>query len=529
MKDHLRRLLNEKTIFYSLLAFHIFLVCTVKFYPSMDGSCHLYNSNLIINLLNGNSNPIHNFFALNHNIVPNWISFFILVAFNSFLPAWIAEKIFILIYIAGFTISFRLLIKQLSPENISLSIFIFPFAFSFLFHLGFYNYAFSFILLFSTLYYWLKTYKSTSIFKYFILLALLLLTYFSAILTFFFTGLCLGLFIIVFAIKDYLKSNEKKQIIKKFFIDFFLLLLISIPGLVLSFLFFKTTIFFPNENHYSYGELLKWLLDIRAIIVFDYPGEQILTRPFFLIAIIITGISIYTRFFKKGRFLDHNKLQKSDVLIIPVILSLSFLFTIPNGSGAGMMSDRFCLLFYIFFIIWVSSQAVQKTIKYISIVLIISFHLGHVFKIQNGTIRDLNKDATQIYQSSKYIKENSIILPVNMSDNWIEPHFSNYLGVDKTLIVLENYEATVGWFPVKLNSHKFPNLKLGNADLANSLDWLSNSEIYCSKPVDFVFLYGQTDKINLPELSVLKVKLDKDFNRIYLSENKYVAIYERIK
>jgi hypothetical protein len=529
MKSQLRQWFTEKTIFYSLLAFHLFLVCTVKFYPSMDGPCHLYNSNLIINLLNGSSNSIHDFFALNHKIVPNWTSFFILVVFNSFLPAWIAEKILILVYIAGFTTSFRLLIKQLSPENISLSIFIFPFAFSFLFHLGFYNYAFSFILQFFTLYYWLKTYKSTRIYKYFILFVLLVLNYFSAILTFFFTGFCLVLFALALSIKDYINTNERKLIIKKLFRELLLLLLISLPCLILSFLFFKTTIFFPTETQYTSGEIVKWLFDIRPIIVFDYPGEQILTRPFFLIAIAITVVSLYMRFYKKGRFFDLNKFRKSDVFIIPVILSLLFLFTTPNGSGAGMMSDRFCLMFYIFFIIWVSSQDIPKTIRYISIVLIISFHLGHVFKLQNGTIRDLNKDATQIYKSSKYLKENSTILPVNMSDDWMEPHFSNYLGVDKTLIVLENYEATVDWFPVILNSHKFPNLKLGNADLTNSLDWLSNSKIYCSKPVDYVYLYGQTDKINYPEWSELKAMLVANFKLIYLSVNKYVAIYRRTK
>ena len=204
----IKKLFFEKTIFYAVLAFSILLILMVKFYPSMDGPSHLYNSNLICHLLKGDSSVISNFFILNKTVIPNWTSYFILSLFNFFLPAWLAEKILLIIYLLGIAISFRLLIKQLNPINPSLSVLVFPFAYSFLFHLGFYNYSLSFIFLFFTLYYWLKNYEKENIFKYILLFVLLVFTYLSAIVTFFFLGFCLGLFIIAFAIKSHFKTEE---------------------------------------------------------------------------------------------------------------------------------------------------------------------------------------------------------------------------------------------------------------------------------------------------------------------------------
>src|SRR5437764_6641679 len=132
------RWLNERTVFYTVLLFNIVLVCSIKFYPSGDGPVHLYNANIICHLLKGDSPLLNNFFMINKFPVPNWIEFFILSLFHFILPGWLAEKLFLLIYLSAICFSFRLLIKQLNNEHAYLSFLIFPFAFSFFFHMVFY-------------------------------------------------------------------------------------------------------------------------------------------------------------------------------------------------------------------------------------------------------------------------------------------------------------------------------------------------------------------------------------------------------
>jgi len=115
-----------------------------------------------------------------------------------------------------------------------------------------------------------------------------------------------------------------------------------------------------------------------------------------------------------------------------------------------------------------------------------------------------------------------------MSDNWLEPHFSNYLGVDKPLIILENYEASVGWFPVKWNTQKLPRIKLGTFDTINGIQWMSNTQSNQIKQIDYVFLYGSTNKIDDQSWAELNAELAKNFRPVFNSENNYIIIYKRL-
>lgn len=515
---------TEKKVFYAILILNILLLFSVRFYPSMDGPSHLYNSNLIGHLIIEDSSVLDNYFILSNAILPNWIGHFVLSLFNIFIPAWLAEKALLVLYLLGISVSFRFLIKQLCPENIILSVFIFPFAYSFLFHLGFYNYCLSFIFLFSTLAYWIKNYESEIYLKYIILFILLLLTYFSAILTFFFLGLCLGLFTISYSFKNY-RSNNYSLTVKRIAGELILLFLTSLPCLIFSIIFINSVAFLHSKEYITTVELLKWLNDVRCIIVYNYIGEEKLTEQFLHIAVAIVSISLFIRFYNIKYLAHRDVFRISDVLIIPLIFTLILMFTVPNGSNAGMMSDRYCLLAFIFFITWVSSQPLPKVVSYFFMILIITLHTSLIFKQRYGTIKNLDKNAIVIYKAAEYIEENSVVLPVNMSDNWIEPHFSNYLGVDKPLVILENYEASVGWFPVKWNTKEMPRLKLGEHDRINGIQWASNINSPHTKQIDYVFLYGNLNKVNEPKWSDLKAVLKKYYILVFTDDN-YVAIFK---
>lgn len=66
----------------------------------------------------------------------------------------------------------------------------------------------------------------------------------------------------------------------------------------------------------------------------------------------------------------------------------------------------------------------------------------------------LNANAKTINETANHISDNPTVLPVNLSDNGLQPHFSNYLDIDKPMIILENYEANVPWFLLQwITSH----------------------------------------------------------------------------
>lgn len=487
----------------------------------MDGPTHLYNSNILFELLKGNQ-TLSEFYTLNKLPIPNWTSHFILLLFQSFLPAWVAEKILIVLYVLGMALSFRYLIKVLNPDNTSLSILIFPFIYSFLFHLGFYNFSLSFIFFFSTLGFWLQNNSSTKPSYFLILLLLFTLTYFTNLLIFGFLGLTIGLYILFFSYKEYIRNREFLSAIKFGLKKLGVLFLTSLPGLFLLLIFFANVQFFPSDQSYSIKELIKWINDARPFIVYNYTGEEIITEQFFHILLILLAFSfIPTK--------NQNKvMEKVNIIAIPIILILFLLFLTPNGSGAGMMSDRYCLMFFIFGLVLIASRPLNVKLNIVVIPIILFLHIGLIFKHLNGTIKNLDKHAITINNTEKYILKNSIVLPVNFSDNWLEPHFSNYLGVNKPIIILENYEASVGWFPIKWNTELMPKLLLSDKKTISGIQWPSNPESTNVKQIDYVLLIGNQEKINDSKWEELRDVLSVGFTLKYSSPNKYVFLYERL-
>ena len=516
--------IKEKHLFYSVLFFNLFFISTVMYYPSLDGPTHLYNSNAISFILKGNGGALQTFLTFNNCFIPNWTSHFIMSAICLFSPAWIAEKIFLFLYIIGMSVTFRLLIRTISPDNLYLSVLIFPFIYSFLFHVGFYNFSISFIFLFFALYYWIHNRNKKGILKHLILSFVILLCYYSNILTFGFLGLSLGLFIIVFGISD---NNKQLSYIlyKKIIKDLIILFLLSLPCLLFFIIFFKTNIFFPTENRYCLQESTKFIIDVKSLISFDYIGEVKITRLFFYLFIGIFIISSVLKYRKKNSKDFSSMFRKYDILLLPALLSLILYYIEHNGSEAGMMSDRYNLMFYMLLIIWMATQQLPKIISQIFMILVVILHLGLLFKNQNGTIRGLNIDALSIVEASKHVESNSIVLPIDMTDNWLEKHFSNYLGINKPLILLENYEASVNWFPLKLNNDILPNVQLGNKDIVSGLTWITNPKSSNIKQIDYVLLYGIITKINDNRWLELKNILNQKYNLVYSSPNNYIGLY----
>jgi hypothetical protein len=492
----------------------------------MDGPAHLYNSNILNHLIRGNT-TLSEFYSINTVPIPNWTSHFLLSIFHIVLPAWLAEKALLVLYVSGMAFSFRFLIKELNPENIPLSILIFPFIYSFLFHLGFYNFSISFILFFTTLGFWLRSQSDEKIYNYFILLLLITITYFSNVLVFGFLGLSIGLYILYFVFTAYSNNKNTASSIRFGSKKLLVLFLVSIPSLTFLMIFYTNVTFFPSGQNYPVKELVKWINDARPFIVYNYVGEEIITEQFFHVLLVLVAISFFlkNKVREKGQY--HN-IRKADIISIPLFISTVLLFIIPNGSSAGMMSDRYCLMIFMLGLIWIVSRAIPGKLNPILVCIVLTLHIGLLFKHLNGTIRKLDADAVTINKAESYIVENSIVLPINLSDNWLESHFSNYLGVDKPMIILENYEASTGWFPIKWNSENIPNVLLGDKNSISGIHWISNSNSEKIRQINDILLYGNTSKINDPNWKELKELLSSDFKLKYNAENNYVMLYEKI-
>jgi hypothetical protein len=508
---------NEKYVFYTLLIINILFLFNSKFHPSMDGPAHLHNSFLLNKYYQG-SDFFEQYYSINKVPIPNWTSHILLSILLFFLAPENAERFLILLYIVFYALSFRYFVKQVKPENAIGSVLVFPFFYTFLFYLGFLNFSFSIAFMFLGLAFYLKNKTKLNLRNSIILFCLIFITYFSNIIGFIY----LLFLIFLFSVITHFNSSQSftKTNLKIYLSHIFKLSLVSLLPLICLLVFYVNTIFFPSNNKYSFNELLDWIFDLRSIIIFDYNEDKKYTQVLFSGLLMVFSISFFI-FFKNLKALY----SYSFMLLFTLFLTFIFYKYIPDGASAGMMSDRLCLMFFVIFISLLISMPIPKNILIFLVCLSVYSQLILFTKNHSKVIKTLSADAQKIEECSRKIKERSIVLPVNLSDNWLEGHFSNYLGVNKELVILENYEASIGWFPLKWNKSTMPKFMLGNKQSLDNLSWTTNAESYIEKKIDYVFLYGDLSKLNEPRFSELKQLLIDYYKTDENSDDDFVKLY----
>lgn len=515
----------EKYFFLIITGLNLIPILIGKYFPTLDGPAHLYNSQLINSLLFDDNTILSRFFIFNQELVPNWSGHIILSFFNLFLPGFVAEKVLLLFYMIGLPLSFRSLTKTILPSNSYLSYLIFPFTYSFVFFLGFYNFSIALVFMFIALNYWIKHEANLfSIKKIAILFLLFILTYFSHIFVF-----SILIFIIVFyifmcgIIKIINDSSIKNEILIITFRNLGLLLLSSFIPLIFLFLYFYSRSNTGNNIFISNLELINWIIKIRPIITFSSLVEEAYTKKIFYIISSVCIIALYNRINEirlKAKFSFKNTIRVTDVWLLVSIAILFLYFKLPDSDGsAGYVSTRLGLMFYLFLIIWLSSQNFSKWYSIIVVIAVLYCH----FKLNiyyTSTTKNLNKVAIECENASNHINPYCIVLPLNYSENWFFSHFSNYLGVDKPMIILENYECGTGYFPLKWNENLMPNCLFGDMSIENQscLHWKSNIQ-NSTLIIDYVFVFGNIDIIkNYCDEKIINTLLNY-YTPIYHSEN----------
>jgi hypothetical protein len=519
----------EKYFFWLVVGLNLIPALSGKFFPTLDGAAHLYNAQLIRSLLLENHSTLHNFFIFNQEPVPNWTGHIILSFFGSFFPAFIAEKVLLLFCLIGLPLAFRALINTIHPNNTVLSFLIFPFTYSFVFFLGFYNFSIALVLLLTTINFWIRRSENMSSWRNLIgLFLLMVLTYFSHIFVFGILLLIIGLNTLFQSIMLFMqRPAQLKKIVKDSLKKtLFLLLSTCIPLLLFVYYFYSRP---PTESSQfiSPAELVDWLKNIRPIIALNVEVEQEYTRILFYLLVSITCIIFVGKFLdlrRAGSSADKTNrgnssrhvVSSTHVWMFAALMLLVLYFTLPDSDGAaGFVSVRLGLLFFLLLIVWMASQKLPKLIGWMVVVVVLYCQVN-LNKYYTSAIKELNKTAVECNQASALIDANSIVLPLNYSENWLHVHFSNYLGIDQPMVILENYECGTGYFPLKWNNGSTPHVLLGDSgiEVFSCLNRQNNAQNPDMR-IDYVFVLGNMQASEDPCVGEIRSTLVKYYTEVY--------------
>lgn len=505
----------EPALYTATLLLHLIPILVLTPFLTLDGPAHLYNAELMKELLKGQELVIGKFFDFNKFPHPNWSGHLILMCLLYILPPLLAEKFFLCLIVLISALGFRKLVKTIEPSAVWMSWLFFPFLLNFAFLMGFYNFSFALGLLPWWLALWIRQHdKEKSIKMATLIFLFLLVLYFSHLVIFLLAGLFAG------SISLFDSSSQNKKKLKG---NLLFLLFCSLPGLLLTFFFLISTGTDGYRGEISRLPVMQLLNDIlfsRMFIVYDYATEKKLSIAFTVLMLFLSGASIFHR--------TIHRLQKTFLIIF--LTSLAIIFILPDSmASGGILSVRLVQWFYIAWCLLLITFRIPLKIQKTAALLAVLFSIG-MLKVHWSVQVELNKQARTYLSVNEHLQSNTVVLPINYSTNWLHSNLSCYLGAINKVVVLDNYEATHDLFPLLWKKNMDPEIHMGNhVSSAHPCVRIAASERHTGIAVDYVCVWEYSDKNNDSCDIDLMNQLQNDYHLAAGNIGDYVLLYSKNK
>lgn len=527
--------LYEKSMKYERWIFLLFLLVSLlqlwmtRFIPSLDGPQHLYNANVMVELLKENE-LMRSFFDINEVIVGYWSGHFFLSFFKIFLPAWLAEKFFLTVYVVAMVFSFRYLIQSINPSKGNfVSFLIFPFVYHSYLLMGYYSFSIAAIFFFLAFGYWIK-YRDQMEWKQLIIFGMIVMGIFlSHGLVYVFFGMSFVIFSLSSSLYKFLDKSEDFNFSKLIIVSLKVFLAV-IPSLILWIIYIRSVMSINStvvSTSFSFSELVIFLMRIRQLVGFNHEMEAIGYIPIFVLMVILTIVFLVLFIGglkdKSKRIVSLFSDQNSWIFIAFAFLGL-YLFA-PDRISAGSLTNRFGLFFFFTSIIWLSVRKFPKTFQLISLVVLL-LSVTYTRFMHQRFYQKLDNNISEIHELAEYIKPNTVVYALHSSDSWITTHFQLYAVMDDPMVHLENPQCQ-GQFPVVWNMESLPRCYAGNTEVTPIGAVRPKGKEFSKMEVDYITIFYQdkfwNDSTNAEWQGILK----EYYEEVYVSSGSKAALWER--
>ncbi len=482
----------EVKLFYSLLLVNLLPVMLFRYFATNDGGVHLYSARIMDNLLSGNADIFRHFFEFNNELVPNWVGHAMLFLFIKILPGWAAEKLLQIIYLLFLPIVFRRYVQSTTKGFPGLSWLVLLFTYTFNFNSGFYNFSLALIIMFILCTNWvnLERWRLKNALVFFMLLLAL---YFSHLFVFGFTLICLGIIWMLKLVNENngaIDSGQKTW--ARAFQQLMVLILLSSPGLLLTFLHFAHQP--AGVYHYlSIGELLEYIRTVRPIVFFGFHLEGKASLPVLVLLLTLTILAIRQVVRQTGsdsvRKINYLKLSGNFLI---ALVALGMFFYLPDDDGyAGFISIRLITLFFMFLIAGICSYTFSDRITGL-VAIVFSFCFVWILAMNIKCHRQINENIKHVIEAAKKIEPNSLVVTVNWTKDWFKMHYPDYASAERSIMLADNYECDTKYFPLSWSEKHLPKVVIEGGQASNDcFKWKSNDQGNTLQTAAYVLEYGR--------------------------------------
>jgi hypothetical protein len=459
----------SKLIFGLGLATAAAQIWAVPYFLTLDGPCHLYNAQILLDGLMGRHTDFYGaFYELNAQPEPNWFSHLTLVPLLALFPAWLAEKIWLTGYVLLFGFGMRKAVRALDRHNDWLATGSGVLAMHLPLYLGFFNYCTSLALVFYVFAQGLSYWRGPSLRNGVLLCGLVTWQYFCHPVGLTVGGVLLGLACLG-VWYDERTSAGRPLFSRDFFPKAAGLALAYVPAAILlaDYLRRKGIGYQPNPD--TLGTLLQALFRGDTFAALD-PVEEPWAGHWTLLQLLMLGLGLMSFFWKPrtGPGLRTG-------LLLGTAAMFAVYFVQPGGlTGGGVVSVRLQVIPWLaVWLLLASGRFDNLAVRWL-MALAILFLSGALAWNRLPALRCNSEAVAALLDGAQQIPPRSTVLylPFDRSgcskDGYtcsprvtIFGHALGYLGTTRPLILLDNYEGNTHYFPLNWRDERNPFLHLG--------------------------------------------------------------------
>lgn len=492
------------------------------YYLNCDGPCHVANARAMLEMCTHPHEDFYTrFYTLSKDPNPNWLSNILLAALLPFVKGAIAEKILLSGYVMLMVISFRRLLQRFCTHHSVFVLLFLVFVFNNTLAQGFYNFSFSIAFCLLLVNSWLAYLEQNKLLSVCWVFVYMMLTYFSHPVSFGY-----GVLMCYCLLLSYLASGLFVGNIKRLLTKIVVITICTIPFV----LFFLT---FADKSA-RHGKIILAFMPERVyeLVSFDYLINYSSSEVFIvkvlggIFSLLFLSVLVFRFFLKKG-------FHKYDGLILALLIVFYAFLNMPDKMmGGGFFVMRTGI--YLFIITglcaaYLLPNTIKNTIGYVGFAVFLLL----VFVRLPTMITGANMVQEHVAVAD-LIPERSVLLPLNFNKfgkknegeliadkNEVYGHVAQYIGADKKILVLDNYEANTGYFPLDWKSEVNPYIHLNRYRGIEGIPPGAGPVQYrqiTGVNIDYVLLLNYEPSINgHGDFIELKTQLDTAYHETYRS------------
>lgn len=526
-----------KTLLFAGSVLCLLQIWWPAYYLTGDGPCHVYNAQILHDLWCHKNTLFYNrFYEVNTQPNPNWLSTIVIALLLFIVKGAIAEKIFLTFYIAIYISGGWLLLRKISGKSSYWKFVVFIFIFTMPLAKGFYNFSFSIAFYFWMIWSWLSILERRNIGNGLLFFFFSFLTFFTHLLPFVFGTITCTALLISYSIATRQEQNETR--IKNFFFKNGLLLaLLLAPFVILMGWFTGSQGGMQIHIGHHFYRLIE-LVRFKYIVTLDHNEVLFCMLAGFTLSLLFCILLFYS-------VRSSLKINKYDGFVLALLfVTFVYLFFPEEFLGRLILISMRTQLFVWILVVCVISYRVpsEKIRNTFGLILFGYFIALSIVRLSCQVIA--SRAVADIMSSAKYIKPNSVVLPLNFNlngldeksrqvfdQNWPFRHAYQYMGTEKPLIILDNYEANTGYFPLLWNENINPYRLLGKeAGIEGMPPFVKIKEYKQTSGVtiDHILMWCYDPSfLSDRNFNILYKEINESYHIIYATPGSRTILYEK--